>query len=131
LPTYKHIDIDTTILIHDDLIQTYGGLPGMNREGMIKLESALAQPMATFDGTLLHPSKEEQAAAYLFHICMAHAFLDGNKRTSVAVMETFIALNGWTLLASNQELEYMVLNVANNKYTKGELSYILGKNMIL
>ncbi|MEG3839482.1 Fic family protein [Microcoleus sp. herbarium14] len=45
------------------------------------LESALAQPQATFGGQLLHPTIAEQAAAYLYHIAMNHPFIDGNKRS--------------------------------------------------
>lgn len=42
------------------------------------LESAMAQPQATFGGTFLHIDLFEMAAAYLYHIVQNHPFFDGN-----------------------------------------------------
>ncbi|WP_333202436.1 MULTISPECIES: type II toxin-antitoxin system death-on-curing family toxin [unclassified Microcoleus] len=81
--------------IHARQIERFGGTPGLRDEGL--LESALAQPQATFGGQLLHPTIAEQAAAYLYHIAMNHPFIDGNKRSAFAVTDTFLRLNGCTL----------------------------------
>lgn len=58
------------------------------------LESALAQPQATFEGQALYPSLSGQAGALCFSLVTNHPFLDGNKRTAHAAMETFPVLNG-------------------------------------
>ena len=51
------------------------------------LESAIATPQVTFGGEFLHRTIPAMAAAYLFHLCQDHAFIDGNKRvTAGAVM---------------------------------------------
>ena len=42
--------------------------------------------------------------AYAFGIARNHPFVDGNKRTAAVVSETFLALNGSALLASDAEL---------------------------
>jgi death-on-curing protein len=81
--------------IHARQIERFGGTPGVRDEGL--LESALAQPQATFGGQFLHPTISEQAAAYLYHIAMNHPFIDGNKRTAFAVTDTFLRLNGCAL----------------------------------
>ncbi|WP_198036877.1 type II toxin-antitoxin system death-on-curing family toxin [Nocardia sp. BMG51109] len=47
-----------------------------------KLEAALARPMSTWDGQLWYPTVVQRAAALLDALAMAHAFLDGNKRTA-------------------------------------------------
>ncbi len=39
---------------------------------------------------------------------MNHPFIDGNKRTAFAAMDTFLRLNGYTLNLSNQEVYIMV-----------------------
>ncbi|WP_339376812.1 type II toxin-antitoxin system death-on-curing family toxin [Nostoc sp. 106C] len=88
------------IKIHERQIETFGGTAGIKDEGL--LDSALAQRQATFGGELLHPTIYEQAAAYLYHLAMNHAFIDGNKRTAFAVMDTFITLNGYSLNLSYQ-----------------------------
>ena len=64
--------------IHADQINKYGGGQGLRDVGL--LESALAQPRATFGGEWLHPTLFDMAAAYLFHLVENHPFLDGNKR---------------------------------------------------
>jgi death on curing protein len=61
--------------MHADQIDRYGGTHGLrDRAG---LESAIATPQATFGGVWLHDSIPAMAAAYLFHVCQNHAFLDG------------------------------------------------------
>jgi death-on-curing protein len=41
-----------------------------------------------------------------------HAFVDGNKRIGHAVMETFLILNGYEILASADEQEEVILRLA-------------------
>ena len=52
------------------------------------LESALAQPRATFGGTDLHPTLVSKAAALGISLAMNHPFVDGNKRIAHAAMES-------------------------------------------
>ena len=79
MQTHKFLSLDEVLELHDDQISSFGGTPGLRDEGL--LESALAQPQATFGGQFLHPTIAEQAAAYLYHIAMNHPFIDGNKRS--------------------------------------------------
>ncbi len=58
------LDKDEVLLIHVDQIERYGGGLGVRDNGL--LESAIAQPQATFGGQRLHPTLFEMAAAYLF-----------------------------------------------------------------
>ena len=67
--------------IHDMQLGRYGGGEGLRDQGL--LESALAQPRATFGGDFVHDSLFAMAAAYLFHIVSNHPFVDGNKRTGL------------------------------------------------
>ena len=69
--------------IHARQIEKFGWESGCVRdEGL--LESALAQPQASFGGELLHPTIQDQAATYFYHLAMNHPFIDGNKRTAFA-----------------------------------------------
>ncbi|WP_228056450.1 type II toxin-antitoxin system death-on-curing family toxin [Microcoleus sp. LEGE 07076] len=88
MQTPKFISLEEVLELHDDQISSFGGTPGVRDEGL--LESALAQPQATFCGQLLHQKIAEQAAAYLYHIAMNHPFIDGNKRSAFAVADTFL-----------------------------------------
>ena len=76
------------LAIHARQIEKFGGTPGLRDEGL--LDSALAQPQATFDQQWLHPTIPEQAAAYLYHLAMNHPFVDGNKRTALEILSNLV-----------------------------------------
>ena len=120
MPTPKFLSLDEALELHADQISSFGGTPGVRDEGL--LESALAQPQATFGGDFLHPTISEQAAAYLYHIAMNHPFIDGNKRTAFAVMDTFLRLNGCALNLKDDRAYDLVMRVARGTMTKEELS---------
>jgi len=46
-------------------------------------------PQTSFGGEFPHPDIFTMAAAYLFHICKNHPFIDGNKRTALALVWFF------------------------------------------
>ena len=123
MQTPRFLTNSQAIKIHERQIEIFGGTSGIRDEGL--LDSALAQPQATFGGELLHPTIHEQAAAYLYHLAMNHPFIDGNKRTAFAVMDTFITLNGYSLNLSAEETYNMVIRVVQREISKEELSAFL------
>ena len=123
MQTPRFLSISQVLDIHQDEINSFGGTSGVRDEGL--LDSALAQPQATFGGELLHPTIHEQAAAYLYHLAMNHPFIDGNKRTAFAVMDTFITLNGYSLNLSEEQAYNLVIQVVQREMSKEELSAFL------
>ncbi|WP_202925016.1 type II toxin-antitoxin system death-on-curing family toxin [Myxacorys almedinensis] len=99
--------------LHRRIIKQSGGAFGIREVGL--LESAIAQPRITFGGEDLYPSLLEKAAALGLSIIMNHPFVDGNKRTGHAAMETFLILNGMEINASVDEQERMVLEIASGE----------------
>lgn len=95
------------------------------------LESALAQPQATFAGLLLHPTIPAQAAAYLYHLAMNHPFIDGNKRTAFAAMDTFLELNGCELNLTDDQTYELVIQVVEGRMNKEDLSDYLEKTIVV
>jgi len=88
----EFLTVEDVLMIQRDQLSRYGGASGLL--SVPGLESAVAQPYATFEGQYLHGDLFLMAAAYLFHICQAHAFLDGNKRTAYAAAVLFLRING-------------------------------------
>ncbi|MFM9265654.1 type II toxin-antitoxin system death-on-curing family toxin [Tychonema sp. BBK16] len=119
MQTPKFISLEEVLELHDDQISSFGGTPGVRDEGL--LESALAQPQATFGGEYLHPTIAAQAAAYLYHIAMNHPFIDGNKRSAFAVTDTFLRLNGFSLNLTDDRVYNLVMQVVQGLMTKEEL----------
>ena len=113
------LSLDEVLEIHQQQIERYGGSPGL-RDGA-GLESAVATPQATFDGNLLHTSIPAMAAAYLYHLCQNHPFIDGNKRTGANAAITFLLMNDWEPAFGNEELVDVVLSIASGAIGKPQL----------
>ncbi len=128
MQTPNFLALPEVLALHDDQISRFGGTSGIRDVGL--LESALAQPQATFSGEWLHVTIHEQAAAYLYHLAMNHPFLDGNKRTAFAVMDAFLRLNGYRLSLSNDDAYQLVLTVVQKSVSKEELSDHLKQTVV-
>ena len=61
------------------------------------------------------------AAAYLFHLCQNHAFIDGNKRVGANAAITFLLMNNWEPTFDEEELVDLVLSVAAGGLSKPRL----------
>ena len=61
------------------------------------------------------------AAAYLFHLCQNHAFIDGNKRAGANAAITFLLMNNWEPTFTEEELVDLVLSVASGILGKPRL----------
>ena len=114
------LTLDEALAIHASRIDRYGGTHGVRDLGA--LASAMAMPGAEFAGTLLHPSLPEQAAAYLFHLCQGHPFLDGNKRVALGVALAFLGLNDHEVVAKPDDLYELVLGVASSRVSKADVA---------
>lgn len=112
--------METVLQIHQRMVAEFGGDVGIRDRSL--LESAIAMPRQQFAGDYLHSSLSEQAAAYLYHLCSNHAFLDGNKRTALATAEFFLLLNDAQLLATNDELLRITMGVAEGTIDKKTLT---------
>lgn len=129
MPTPNFPNRDEVLLLHADQIATFGGTAGVRDQGL--LDSALAQPQATFGGKLLHPTLADQAAAYLYHLSRNHPFIDGNKRTAFGVMDAFIEVNDYRLTLTDDEAYELTMQVAQGQMGKAELVGMLAKALEL
>ncbi|GAB4478480.1 MAG: type II toxin-antitoxin system death-on-curing family toxin [Elainellaceae cyanobacterium] len=123
MQTPEFLSIADVLVIHADQIDSFGGSPGVRDRGL--LESALAQPQATFGSEFLHATIAQQAAAYLYHLAMNHPFIDGNKRTAFAAMDAFLRLNGFLLSFTDEESYRLVIRAVEGALSKDEVAEIL------
>lgn len=114
--------------IHSDLLQRYGGRPGLRDPNL--LDSALAQPRVTVGGKFAHKTLFDKAAAYGFHVCKNHPFVDGNKRVAFVLMDIFLQKNGWEITANEEEAYSMMMSLASGKLSKAQLSKWLKEHSI-
>lgn len=109
----RYLTLSEMLEIHSRVMQQSGGIVGIRDLGA--LESAVAQPRMTFCGKELYPTIVEKAAALGFSLIQNHPFLNGNKRTAHAAMETFLVLNGYEIRATVDEQEKIILQVASGE----------------
>jgi death-on-curing protein len=78
-------------------------------------------PQSSFNGQYLHETVPAMAAAYAFHICQNHPFIDGNKRAALASSLVFLDINGYEFNCADETLYNQIMNVAKGKTRKEDL----------
>ena len=114
------LSLQDVLLAHQDQVARYGGDPSVHDIGL--LESAIAQPQATFGGAFLHDFPFGMAAAYLFHIVQNHPFVDGNKRSGAVAALLFLELNSIEIDAPKGSIYELTIAVANGLADKNEIA---------
>lgn len=113
------------IKIHADQLAHYGGQVGVRDFSL--LESALAQPEASFAGEWLHKDLYEMASAYAYHVSQNHPFIDGNKRTALACALVFLRINNVGIRGEKKQLKDAMLQIASGTMRKAEFAQLLRK----
>jgi len=90
MPKRVYLSTAEVLEIHAQLMAEFGGSPEVADIG--RLEAALFRPQIGYYHDLT-----EEAAALMESLANNNAFVDGNKRVSFAVTDTFLRLNGFYL----------------------------------
>jgi len=95
---------------HKQLIDEFGGTHGLRDEG--RLEAAILRPQSGYYETLA-----ENAAALMESLGNNHPFIDGNKRISFTVADTFLRFNGSYLdVDAAEAYEFIISSMSNGKF---------------
>src|SRR5271170_6894206 len=86
-PRYVYLTVAEAIEMYRQLIDEFGGIHGLRDRGL--LEAAIFRPQNGYYDDLIH-----EAAALMESLASNHAFLDGNKRISLAATDTFLRISG-------------------------------------
>ncbi len=106
------------LALQEEQLAEHGGQPGIQDEAL--LDSALDRPKNQFFYGI--PDIYDLAAAYAYGLIRNHPFLDGNKRASLVVSETFLLLNGFTVAATEDAKLTVWLALADGKIAEAELA---------
>jgi death-on-curing protein len=115
----RYLTLGEVVELHRLVLAASGGAPGIRDLGA--LESAVAQPRASFGGSDLHPTLIEKTGPLGFALAQGHPFVDGNKRVAHAAMATFLLLNGADITATMDEQEQLMLNLASGRMSRSDL----------
>ena len=119
------LDPQALLAAHDEQLAEHGGASGIRDQGLF--ESALARPqnLAAYGD----PDAADLAASYTFGLAKNHAFIDGNERTALVALESFLLLNGFELLADDGQVVMVILSVASGAFNENELAAWIRKNI--
>jgi len=109
----RYLTVEQVLFIHARLIRETGGSHGIRDLGLLR--SAVARSEASFEGKDLYPGVFSKAAALMHSLIKNHPFIDGNKRTGAAAAVLLLRANGWSVKASNAQLEGFALRVARGE----------------
>lgn len=123
----RYLSLAEILDLHGRVIAQSGGMHGLRDLGL--LESAAAQPRATFGGKELYPDLAAKAAALGHALISNHPFVDGNKRVGHAAMEVFLLLNGAELVADVDDAERVILDVAGGNRSRDQLAEWIRKRL--
>lgn len=120
-----YIPLQKAISIHAEIIQKTGGLELANPPATIdKLDSILTH----IQNDDYYPFFSDKVTFLFYSIVKNHVFLDGNKRSAIAICSYFLNLNGYDHIVSRfiNEMESAVIWLAENKIEKDILNnYII------
>lgn len=125
--TWRWLLNGVVLALHDEQLAEHGGSPGVRDAGL--LSSALARPQNQV--AYGDPSVFDLAAAYAFGIIRNHPFVDGNKRTGFLAAYVFLDLNGWELMAHEDEAVAAVLALAAGEIQEAGFSEWLKTNSVV
>jgi death-on-curing protein len=112
--------------IHTRLIEEFGGAHGLRDEGALESALLAAENREYYENADLATC----AATYAYHLTQAHAFIDGNKRVAAAVSEIFLELNGARLVATNEQIIKLFLDIAESKLPRDEIEQFFQQQTI-
>lgn len=115
----KRPTLEDIIMLHDEIVAQSGGSEGIRDINLI--DSAINSPFQSFGGFELYPTFEEKAAHLAYNLTMNHAFFDGNKRIGAASLIFFLKINGKKLIATDQQIIDLFLNLASEKIDCNDL----------
>ena len=108
-----YLTLAELLAIHEDQIARYGGSKGVRDLGL--LEAAAFRSQTGYYADLV-----EEAAALWESLAQNHPFIDGNKRTGFAAAYTFLAINGWRIVADPEEAYEFISGL----YAAGEFNFV-------
>lgn len=116
----RFLSVEEVLELHHSLIGRFGGDPGVISAPA--LESAVAQPRMTAFGQLIHPTRIDQAGAYLFHLVAGHPFSDGNKRIGLLAGLVFLRDHACVISGTSDDWYELTMAVARSEVTKREVT---------
>lgn len=100
METYTYLTTFDVLAMNEAIMERMGGSSLLRDVGALESAVMRAQMVANYEDADL----VTQAAVLMIGIALAHAFIDGNKRTALLAGTTFVRLNGQRIASEPEEL---------------------------
>ena len=115
---FEWLTLPLVLAIHDEQLVAHGGSAGVRDIAL--LESALNRPLNKWNYE--NAELPDLAAAYAYGIARNHPFVDGNKRSSLLAMYTFLGVNGVDFIVPEADAALMILALAAGEVSEESLT---------
>jgi death-on-curing protein len=117
--SWRSIDHQALLLLHDESLAEHGGAPGLRDVGLF--ESALGRLInLAADGN--KPDLRDLAASYGVGLAKDHSFAEGNKRLAFLAVGLFLALSAHRLVTTQLDTTLTMLDGAAGKLDEAGLA---------
>lgn len=104
--------------IHDEQLAVHGGAGGLRDEGMLQSALDRRRNKRSYE----QPDLAELAAAYAYGMARNRPFVDGNKRTSLLALYTFLGVSGIDFDVPEAEAAAIILALAAGEVSEESLA---------
>ena len=105
------LSVELIKAVHEEQLRGYGGPAGIRDQGML-VSALVCAPNKWAYG---EQDLAELAAAYAYGVAKNHPFIDGNKRTALLSLVTFLGLNDIDFVAPEAEAVVVILGIASGE----------------
>lgn len=110
----KYLTVKDIIKINAKLITTVSSGELIGLKDAAALDMAVNQPQQEVFGEELYPTIYDKASILAINLAKRHPFQNGNKRTALVSMITFLMMNGYTTSFTQEEAVHFILNITTS-----------------
>ena len=125
----RYVNLEEVIYIYTEIIKRTGGQPGIRDEKL--LEEVLAKPLVSFEGEELYPDLFTKVSIFIYSMITNSPFIDGNKRTAILGALFIMRVNGYHMVASQENIIELAQGVETGRYKVDHLISWIRKNSII
>ncbi|MFZ7095228.1 type II toxin-antitoxin system death-on-curing family toxin [Luteimonas dalianensis] len=116
----RWIEKPFALAIHDRQLAEHGGSAGVRDESLP--DSALARPQQLHAYGEPPPDVADLTASLAYGLARNHPFVDGNNRTAHVCYRAFLALNGLTVAASDEDKYATMVALADGSLPEADFA---------
>ncbi|MDO8492316.1 MAG: type II toxin-antitoxin system death-on-curing family toxin [bacterium] len=122
----KYLRVEDILLIHSVVVDETGGSHGVrDNNALLALE---ALPKQSAFGKELYSTIFHKGAVYIRNIIFSHPFVDGNKRSAMAVADVYLQLNGYRISVIEGGVEKFALSIIEKHLDVNDIAKWLKNN---